>query len=907
MDFAQVFHRSSEEVVEEHCLLSTLRYYKVPELHLQRIASTMVFQTAHYPRAKLIQVSSIIGRPIQVFYFQNDAKMSRTHAVYSSQDVPRSAQLVKVGIFEGHFFPEVKTRYSRIFLRRLDDIEKWVDSGAIASWEDALRLTRVKRSKPVLDEKGAERLNTSSVLKTLMDCGYLEKCFQVRRVVPDKNMKLTDELILQEQIAVVPAKTKVKAKTFFALDFEADVTGRSHVAFLAGAICMDTPIESADEVHVERGRDCVGEIFTWIVESADPEKDIVVFCHHLRYDRSLFEKQVVIQSICLKDNRVYSLKINFEGRLMEIRDSLKLIPVGLSKFNEMFRLAGLRKKGDFILYDYFTMDNMDKRVTVDEYATAHRFSGEEDEDASVRAEFVTGATRYLVSEEGKEARYFPEDGTFDPWAMYEDYLHYDVATLGAGLNAFRENFGKLVNGELDVFESLTLSSFANKFMVHKGAFKDCHSTSGHLRSWLSQSIYGGRVFVPSKFKGKNEGKFMYIDACSLYPAAIKFICENGGFPTGAARVLTEEQCTMDFLNTVTEYTVEITVSEIRKTQRDVPFFTHRTKAGLQYVNTLEEPVTVTVDKQTLLDYVEYHDIEFKINKGVYWSGAGNCAWGQIVQGLFDERVTMRQRGEEIVATLIKLLLNSSYGYCIRKACTTELAYLQVADRKDFEVSLFNMFNVLHSYRPVGDHQYEVKRLKEDKSSTSVKAGTMILAASKHIMNEVFDTASEAGLDVLYTDTDSATIRYDDMETLREAFFARTGRELVGKKLGQFHSDFSFELDGKTYDNTDVWSSTFFAVGKKLYLHVLNKEMPDGTVLQTSQVKAKGITRAGLDYVANENGGGLPGFVKFYERLCDGEELRVPLNPVGKATKFTYDKDNEVSTNNELYFRTIKMS
>jgi DNA polymerase elongation subunit (family B) len=75
-------------------------------------------------------------------------------------------------------------------------------------------------------------------------------------------------------------------------------------------------------------------------------------------------------------------------------------------------------------------------------------------------------------------------------------------------------------------------------------------------------------------------------------------------------------------------------------------------------------------------------------------------------------------------------------------------------------------------------------------------GSHILAMSKRIMNEVMCLSEDLGGRMYYQDTDSFFIHTDDLKMLETEFKKTYNRELVGKDLGQFHSDFS-SRDGRS--------------------------------------------------------------------------------------------------------------
>jgi hypothetical protein len=68
-------------------------------------------------------------------------------------------------------------------------------------------------------------------------------------------------------------------------------------------------------------------------------------------------------------------------------------------------------------------------------------------------------------------------------------------------------------------------------------------------------------------------------------------------------------------------------------------------------------------------------------------------------------------------------------------------------------------------------------------------GVNILSMSKRITNELEYLAEDNGIEVYYTDTDSFRLPYNSLDLLTKLFREKHGRELIGKRLGQFHSDY----------------------------------------------------------------------------------------------------------------------
>jgi hypothetical protein len=73
-------------------------------------------------------------------------------------------------------------------------------------------------------------------------------------------------------------------------------------------------------------------------------------------------------------------------------------------------------------------------------------------------------------------------------------------------------------------------------------------------------------------------------------------------------------------------------------------------------------------------------------------------------------------------------------------------------------------------------------------------GILILAMSKRIMNNIMCLAEDLGGKIYYQNTDSIHIPVDDLSILESEFRNVYRRELIGKDLGTFHSDFRQQKD-----------------------------------------------------------------------------------------------------------------
>ncbi len=646
--------------------------------------------------------------------------------------------------------------------------------------------------------------------------------------------------------------------------------------------------------------------------------------------RTLFEKEpnLKIVDVCDKEGAVYSLKVRYGGLILSIRDSLKLIPESISKFTSTFQLHdSLKKKDDFTVYTFFEAENADDSFTCtpEYYAQSRVFDGDRKLDAEERGKFLADMKAYLGAMDRKDCAgircpgFCCNEGKFHPWMLYKNYLCYDVLILAGGLLTFQREMSVIAEGNLDVLHSLTVPSFSNRFMGFNGAFEGMHELSGSLRAYQSQAVAGGRVMVNPAFEGRHcRGKFAYLDAIGLYPSAIAFQCEElGGFPTGPAQLLTRDQLNYSFLRDHTrDYTVCITITRIGKRQFSIPFILLRSRDGsMDYINDLPngEPVTVTVDRVTLEDYIEFHRIEFTILQGMFWTGPGNSTFGTIQRRLHVERNACKKAGDKARANIYKLIQNSAYGKLLQKTSPTGKKMIQCfrtakgADEPtecNWRLTLYNKLHLIKTFRFVGEHQIETTEFKLDDSHTLAHIGSKVLAASKRLMNRLFALMSDMKIPIQYTDTDSFCTDFNAVHRLGAAYAVRYGKDLIGDNMMQFHSDFTFNLDGKAVDPDLVYSTDFFPMGRKLYCHQLEAVLPDGRTVNTLQFKSKGCTREGLLYKAREYGAGDDGVIGLYTALSSGESVECPLNPPGKA-RFEYNKENQVTTHGKIFYRSIR--
>ena len=168
------------------------------------------------------------------------------------------------------------------------------------------------------------------------------------------------------------------------------------------------------------------------------------------------------------------------------------------------------------------------------------------------------------------------------------------------------------------------------------------------------------------------------------------------------------------------------------------------------------------------------------------------------------------------------------------------------------------------------------------------------------MNRVICTAHEEKMKIYYTDTDSMLIDEDYVQPLAEIYKQKYGRELIGKNLGQFHTDFDF----KGMD--DVRSIGLVVLGKKCYLNKLEGTDKEGTKQYSWHMRLKGISTDAIDHYLSKQKEINPDYDEWamYTDLHKGESIQFDMN-VNNKVRFEKGNDEEYSTFTGNFKRTVK--
>jgi hypothetical protein len=356
----------------------------------------------------------------------------------------------------------------------------------------------------------------------------------------------------------------------------------------------------------------------------------------------------------------------------------------------------------------------------------------------------------------------------------------------------------------------------------------------------------------------------------------------------------------DYLKELDGYFIEILITKVG-IKRDFPLLSFIDENGVRNWSNDMIGKTMYINKISLEDAIEFQEIEFKIVRGYYYNQGKNENIKEVIKSLFNERKKWKTQ-ENPIELIYKLIMNSGYGKSIMKEIETENKFFNT--KESFQKYLSKNYNYVNEYTEYGNGKYKVKKIKPfNQHFNLAQVGSEILSMSKRIMNRVMCLAEDIDLKILYTDTDSIHIRDDDIKRLSSAYRNKYHKTLIGKELGQFHTDFDLNINGLKCKNVVSYKSIF--LGKKVYLDLLKGNNPiTNEIVYGVHIRMKGINEGSVYVYADEND--MKNDIwKIYEKLYNGESIKFDLMK-GGLINFKYDKQYNIKTD-PIFIREVKFN
>jgi len=589
---------------------------------------------------------------------------------------------------------------------------------------------------------------------------------------------------------VVSPQQEVPAIWF--ADFESFVTGQYHEPFL---LCYSDDTETYPPI------DCFPSLAFAINRMLDDVHHGIIYFHNLSYDGSFLlrvltpERNTIVE---YGSNRLLSFQVHHNGQIIEFRDSLAILPFPLRDFDKML---GIEIAKEMMPYTAYNSANYHSLVPLT---------------------LIEGVDLYAFETSVRTANALDEDSV-NMWKYACYYCSRDVDVLRQGF--FKMNQMMIEATHQPLWSRLTAPSLAFHSLRLKGVFEGCEELTGTPAFLIRKTAVGGRCMLRRNQKQFIQKPISDFDAVSLYPSAMALLYTLKGKP----KPITNDQ--LDNWEQAFPkwdgFFVEIEITKVNR-ELDFPLISYKIDGKRTFNN---EPGTLWVNDITLADLIEFHQIEYIPLRGYYYDEGKNYTLQQVITDIFNLRLQAKAE-HKAIEVVYKLLMNSCYGKTIMKPRHYQK---NIMTKEQLYESVSSKPFTLISYTDIDDHRCLAKHLVDALSNWSFPTlGSHVLAMSKRIVTRVTSLAQDLGIGVYYTDTDSIHIDKDRVQDLADAFRVKYNQELIGKQLGQFHTDFP------TTDLGMMWSKTFIGVGKKAYIDLLT----DGITNQY-HIRMKGIPEASI--------------------------------------------------------------
>ena len=608
---------------------------------------------------------------------------------------------------------------------------------------------------------------------------------------------------------------------------------------------------------------------------------ITLIAHNAGYDfRFLLKHLFYGLSTIEKNNGLMSGKALYYYKdkmiSLNIRDSLKLINMPLSKFGKCFNL---KTEKEIMPYDLYTEEAIKVRYI------PLKFCLREVKRANLNKEhFMKNVEKWgcLI------------DDKIDIHKYAGQYCYMDCLTLRDGYNKFKELVYEATYQDISSY--ISLASMSNDYLLNEGCYKDVYQLSGVPRHFIQKCVVGGRCMTRDNMKHKKlKCEISDFDAVSLYPSAMT---RMRGFLKGQPKVIKNFEP-----EKYDGYFIQIKITELNK-QYHFPLASLMTDKGVRnFTNDLINHV-IFVDRTMLEDLIKFCDIKYEFIKGYYYDEGHNTKIKSVMEHLFKQRLKFKKLKNPI-QMVFKELMNSSYGKTFMKPIDSDKEYISVKKLKEYID--YNYNNIKTITLCDNGKMYRVEKIKSiDTHFNNVPCGVEILSMSKRIMNEVMTLAEDNNFNMYITDTDSIHIDTDKVPILGELYNKKYNRVLIGKGMGQFHTDFEMSddllKDDNDYFSEPVAISSIF-LGKKCYADKLRAYNRDGEAVYDYHYRMKGVPSDCIKHKADTEYGG--DIIKLYERLYD-DPNGMEFNLLACRPKFEFHSNMTISSKTK-FMRRLRFS
>ena len=866
--FNQLTKREIQILDNHNCVLWALKEFGIDEETLTAIRQ--MIGNRHFPQSKFSEIAELFDIGFTIRYYEPNS--SKTRVMKYGKDKAVNVPLI---LFDDHYMLDESLPMTTFFIKNW----KTIQSHRIASkWslEEQCKIHRYRENKDTYERTKHYHTSIMTILKVLFEEGYFKEIhlgdfmtynstLYKQKLAPIINLEYSEKYCtrlkqpFKKKDDEKPKKKLFERNQIVYADFECSTDGDIHKAYLICGMTKD------GKSYYAWGENCAKEFLDWeqIIDGTQ------IYFHNLSYDinfiLNIMEK--VQGNPIIKSGRTLSIDCVYKNKRLRFRDSYSIISKKLKMFPQMFHL----ETGDKEIFPYTYYNS--------EVLANNNYIG----DVNEALNHLKKSDHLSFIQNLKKLDCQWEDSHFDMRSYAVYYCNQDVKILHDGFEKFREDL--LKEFDLDAYDFVSISSIANKLFEKEVYYpnKNLYDLSGKPREYCSRAVYGGRCMVSDNQKQINETNkpIVDFDAVSLYPSAMARLYTIEGKPriidfdceTLLNKLMDDDQEEPTKEKYISGFVVLIKITNVG-VKRHFPLIVcnpdieENTDKG----RSINEPCTMYCDHITLQDLIKYQKVDFELINGYYWTGKRDFAIRNQIQKLFLLRKQYKDN-DNPVQEIIKLILNSIYGRTILKPIETKIVFKSLDDSFKY---IDKNYNTIESFEHLYDS--DMVRFKKYKPINNhfnfCMLGINVLSMSKRIMNEVMCLAEDMALKIFYQDTDSMHLYEQDVKKLATKYEEVYGRPLIGKNLGQFHSDFHYI--NSPNDKHIVAVKSIFC-GKKSYVDMLQNE--NGEI--AFHARMKGITMQSLANTANKM---FPDEVQV--KCHEYDDGCILFLPIGKGEKYS---------------------
>ena len=773
-----------------------------------------------------------------------------------------------IGLLDEHYFINEPTNITAFSIKNYNEIKDLPDFNLIFKKRGEYFKKDKNRTLMSYDVIKLLLENKETLLEpiTKLEMTHSQLYRNLENEIINLEYELKEDVNFKEvELASNDREIKANRKNIF-YDFETYVDKKTtqHIPYLC---CY---IDDHNKKGYFYGEDCGLQLLQTLATQYD---NVRLIAHNASYDiRFLYKYLYDVKEIC-KGTRLMSCKAKFGKMKILLKDSYALITMPLSKFPDTFNIPNCVK--EVISYDFYNKTDAVEKIYVKISDTIEYLKNE---NKSI-TQFEENLKKWDLIREG---------GLYNCLEYSKCYCEMDCFILKEGYNTFKKWMLELVNINIDYV--LTIASLAHRYFIEQCCYKGVYQLGGIAQAFIQKCVVGGRVMCSNNNKTIVGGKINDFDAVSLYPSAMK---RMEGFLQGLPEVITNFN--YEDLKMKDGYFVEIKIKSVG-IKRNFPLASYITEEGIRHWTNDLVGRNIYIDKIALEDLIEFQKVDFDIVRGYYFNEGFNEEINYVIEKIFNERKKLKAQ-KNPAEIVYKLIMNSGYGKSIMKEIDTETKYFN--NKKDADVFVSRNYNWVLNWEQMSDsNTYKIKVVKPLNDHFNIaQVGVSILSWSKRIMNEVMCLAEDNELPIYYQDTDSIHIDNENIEKLEKLYEIKYNKTLIGKELGQFHSD--FEMKG--CKNIIATDSIF--LGKKCYIDKLEGEdVITGENKIDFHIRMKGIPIECIKWTTKKLG--YENVFELYIDLYNGKEIEFDLTLGGTKGNFKFNNNGTINTLQE-FKRNIK--